>query len=219
MVTAGPQTALALSTEAALAWAQRFIAHVKRSKSEFTELDRQAGDGDFGTNVETAVTKAEQLLEQRPPETAAEVLQRLSAGFLSTGGTSGPLLGTWFRVLAKNVTDGATVATLADGVEAATESVQRLGRAAVGDRTMIDAMVPAALALRKSAWICLDLDAALRHAAQAARHGAESTAAMLGRKGRASYVGDAAVGAPDPGAVLIAALFDTATGPAEERRS
>jgi dihydroxyacetone kinase-like protein len=200
-----------MTLEDALAWAKRFIDQVKSAKASFTELDRRAGDGDFGTNVESAVLKAEQQLTERPPTSASEVLQRLSAGFLATGGTSGPLLGSWFRALARRTLAGATTQALADGVHAATAAVQRLGRATPGDRTMIDAMVPASAALREAAESNLELPDALREAAQAARKGAAATSTMLARKGRASYVGDAAHGMPDPGAVLIADFFEAAT--------
>jgi dihydroxyacetone kinase-like protein len=200
----------AMTLEDALAWVDRFISHVVAAKAAFTELDRQAGDGDFGTNIEAAVSKARRRLTEQPPSTPGEVLQRVSAGFLATGGTSGPLLGAWFRELAKGVTTHASTEAFAVGVESGTAAVQRLGRASVGDRTMIDAMVPAANALRRAFTVGVGLDSALRYAASEARRGAESTTAMLGRKGRASYVGEAARGLPDPGAVLIADLFDTA---------
>jgi dihydroxyacetone kinase-like protein len=203
--------AATMTLEDALAWTHRFIDQVKSAKASFTELDRRAGDGDFGTNIETAVLKAEQQLTERPPTTASEVLQRLSAGFLATGGTSGPLLGSWFRALARSTVAGATTQALADGVDAATAAVQRLGKAALGDRTMVDAMVPASAALREAAEANLELPDALRKAADAARRGAAATSTMLARKGRASYIGDAAQGMPDPGAVLVADFFEAVT--------
>jgi dihydroxyacetone kinase-like protein len=199
-----------MTLDEATAWVTRFIAHVKASKSDFAELDRRAGDGDFGTNVESAVTKAEHHLRESPPTTTSQVLQRLAKGFLATGGTSGPLLGTWLRELAKNLDPIATTSGFAAGVSAGTAAVQRLGHASIGDRTMVDAMMPAAEALTDAATAELTLGVALGCAAQAAAQGAESTSGMLGRKGRASYVGDVAKGTPDPGAVLIASLFATA---------
>lgn len=202
-----------MTVEEVLAWAYRFISRVKSNKARFAELDRRAGDGDFGSNVEAAVIKAERQLVERTPGTSGEVFQRLAAGFLATGGTSGPLLGTWFRTLASEVAGGATTQALAAGVQAATAAVQRLGRAAPGDRTMVDAMWPAATALCEAVGLNLDPVSALRKAADAARKGAESTTHMLGRKGRASYVGEAANGSPDPGAVLIADLFEAAASP------
>lgn len=200
-----------MTLEDALAWIDRFAAHVQKAKAEFTELDRRAGDGDFGTNVDTALIRARQKIAEQPPDTAGGVMHRVSAGFLTTGGTCGPLLGAWFRELGKHLAESATTETFATGVRAATEKVQRLGKANVGDRTMIDAMVPAADALTTAATLGVGLSSALADAADAARRGADSTADLLGRKGRASYVGQAAHGSPDPGAVLIADLFTTAT--------
>ncbi|GAA5172751.1 hypothetical protein GCM10023321_73030 [Pseudonocardia eucalypti] len=199
-----------MTLDEALAWIDRFATHVQKAKVDFTELDRRAGDGDFGTNVDTALVRARQKITERPPDTAGGVMHRVSAGFLTTGGTCGPLLGAWFRELGKHLAEGATTEAFAAGVRAATEKVQRLGKAQVGDRTMVDAMVPAADALATAAALGTGLTSALADAADAARRGAESTAELLGRRGRASYVGEAAHGSPDPGAVLIADLFVTA---------
>lgn len=202
-----------MALDEALAWIDRFTGHVRAAKASFTELDRRAGDGDFGTNVDTALTRAGQKVLEQPPSTVGEVMQRLSAGFLTTGGTCGPLLGAWFRELGKHLAEGATTETFAAGVRAATEKVQRLGKAELGDRTMVDAMLPAAEALHAAAALNAELDVALKHAAGAARRGAVATAGLLARKGRASYVGEAAHGSPDPGAVLIADLFAAAVEP------
>jgi dihydroxyacetone kinase-like protein len=203
-------SAMNMTLDEAMAWVTRFIAHVKASKSDFAELDRRAGDGDFGTNVESAVIKAEHYLRESPPTTTAQVLQRLAKGFLATGGTSGPLLGTWLREIAKGLDPIPNASGFAAGVSAGTNAVQRLGRASVGDRTMVDAMVPATEALNEAATTERTLGVALGCAARAAARGAESTSGMVGRKGRASYVGDVVKGTPDPGAVLIASLFATA---------
>lgn len=199
-----------MTLDDALAWIDRFATHVQGTKANFTELDRRAGDGDFGANVDTALIRARQKIAERPPDTVGGVMHRVSAGFLTTGGTCGPLLGAWFRELGKHLAERATTETFAAGVRAATEQVQRLGKAQVGDRTMIDAMLPAADALATAAALDAALGSALAEAADAACRGAESTADMLGRKGRASYVGQAAHGSPDPGAVLIADLFASA---------
>lgn len=199
-----------MTLDDALAWIDRFATHVQGAKADFTELDRRAGDGDFGTNVDTALIRARQKIAEQPPDSAGGVMHRVSAGFLTTGGTCGPLLGAWFRELGKHLAEGATTETFASGVRAATEKVQRLGKAKVGDRTMIDAMLPAAEALDTAAALGAALSSALADAAEAARRGADSTADLLGRKGRSSYVGQAAYGSPDPGAVLIADLFATA---------
>ena len=130
---------------------------------------------------------------------------RVSEGFLDTGGTSGPLLGMWFRELSKATAHSADAGALAAGVAAGVAAVQRLGQAQVGDKTMVDAMLPAAEAMTGQ-----DLDADLAAAARAARTGAASTQKLRARRGRASYVGDVAVGVLDPGAVTVALFFESA---------
>ena len=84
---------------------------------------------------------------------------------------------------------------------AGTEAITRLGGASAGDRTMVDALLPAAAALRRD-------PADLVAAAKAARQGAEATSAMAPRRGRSSYIGARAVGHPDPGAVAVAMLLE-----------
>lgn len=84
-------------------------------------------------------------------------------------------------------------------------AVQRLGQAQVGDKTMVDAMLPAAAVMTGQ-----DLDADLAAAARAARTGAVNTQKLRARRGRASYVGDLAVGVLDPGAVTVALFFESA---------
>jgi dihydroxyacetone kinase-like protein len=129
----------------------------------------------------------------------------VSEGFLDTGGTSGPLFGMWFRELAKATAQRADAGALAAGVAAGVATVQRLGQAQVGDKTMVDAMLPAAEAMTGH-----DLHADLAAAARAARTGAASTQELRARRGRSSYLGDVAVGVLDPGAVTVALFFESA---------
>lgn len=189
----------------ARAWVARFVDAFTAEREALTELDRRAGDGDFGTNLAAALRRATARLEAGPAASAAEVFTRVSEGFLDTGGTSGPLFGMWFRALGTGLIDQAGPRELADGVAAGVATVQRLGRAEVGDKTMVDAMVPAAAAMAG-----VDLAADLAAAATAARTGAASTEELRARRGRSSYVGDVAVGVLDPGAVTVALFFEAA---------
>jgi dihydroxyacetone kinase-like protein len=190
---------------AARAWADAFMAAANDQSAALNELDRQSGDGDFGSNLEAAVGRARSRLNGA--ESVAGVFEALSGAFLDTGGTSGPLYGMWFRSLARAASGEAIgLDALAAGAAEGAATVQRLGRAQVGDKTMVDAMVPAAQALADAG----DLAAGLRAAARAAREGAASTEAIAARRGRASYVGDVARGVLDPGAVTVALYFESA---------
>ena len=186
-------------------WVDAFAADFERERTRLTELDRAAGDGDFGANLRSALGKVQQRLTA-DPQTARAVFAAVSDAFLDTGGTSGPLFGMWFRALSRALpeTDPADLTQLAEGVREGTATVQRLGGAEVGDKTMVDAMVPAVAALTDAAG---DPEQALTAAADAAEAGAASTEAMVARRGRASYVGEVARGVLDPGALAVALFF------------
>ncbi|PZS39762.1 MAG: dihydroxyacetone kinase subunit L [Pseudonocardiales bacterium] len=186
-------------------WMQRFVDVFNQERTALAELDRRAGDGDFGTNLASALGQASRRMSDGPSDWASAVFARVSEGFLDTGGTSGPLFGMWFRELSKATAKSADAAALAAGVAAGVATVQRLGHAQVGDKTMVDAMLPAAEAMTGE-----DLDADLAAAAAAARAGAASTQDLRARRGRSSYVGDVAVGVLDPGAVTVALFFESA---------
>jgi len=207
-----------LDAPAARAWAEAFLAALDDERLALGELDRQAGDGDYGSNLQTAVAKARAALAESESSLAAP-FAALSTGFMQTGGTSGPLFGMWFRAFAKAgeraAGDGAAAAAgeparggapaldlpgLAAAARDGLAAVQRLGRAQVGDKTMVDAMAPAVVALEEAAAAGDPLAAALARAARAARAGAEATTELVARRGRASYVGDVARGVIDPGA-------------------
>ncbi|WP_020494750.1 dihydroxyacetone kinase subunit DhaL [Sciscionella marina] len=192
------------------AWIDRFIANVLDRTGELTELDRRAGDGDYGTNLRSALGRARVNLEGA--EDPAAVFTAVSEAFLNTGGTSGPLFGMWFREFAKAFTEPVNGTNLATAAGNAAAVVQRLGKAEVGHKTMVDAMVPAAQALRAAAERNAGPDQALHEAAAAARTGAESTEQLLARRGRASYVGEHARGVMDPGALTVAMFFAAANG-------
>lgn len=203
----------------ARSWITTFADTFQHAQPQLTELDRLAGDGDFGTNIASALRRVEGELPSADDATFTSVFSATSRGFLATGGTSGPLFGMWFRHIARAAEDVATPNQLADGVTAGLGAIQRLGGAKVGDNTMIDALAPAAGALTAAAGERADLGTALTKAATAARQGAASTSDLVATRGRASYVGELARGVLDPGAVTIALFFQagaTATGGQQE---
>src|SRR5262245_47260527 len=158
-------------------WMRRFFAAFDREQQTLNDLDRQSGDGDFGANLGSALGRARTALENAETATPGDVLDVLATAFLHPGGTSGPLFGIWFRPLAKATrAETIRVPALARGFAVGTAAVQRLGDAKPGDKTMVDAMVPASESLAAAAG---SLDGALAAAAAAARSGAEATAGML----------------------------------------
>ncbi|WP_158880314.1 dihydroxyacetone kinase subunit DhaL [Amycolatopsis anabasis] len=193
------------------AWIDRFIAEITRRGADLTELDRRAGDGDYGTNLASALRRAEANLAAAEPDSPKAVFTAVANAFLHTGGTSGPLFGMWFREFARAFGNEITPAALAEAAHNAQIVVRRLGLAEVGHKTMVDAMVPAAEALSAAAAAGADVPAALRAAAAAAHEGAAATEQLLARRGRASYVGEHARGVVDPGALTVALFFEAGT--------
>jgi dihydroxyacetone kinase-like protein len=188
-------------------WFDRFQTIFATQAERLADLDRQAGDGDFGANLTSALARAQGFVDADDPRTYADLFFAVSKGFLDTGGTSGPLFGMWFRDLAKAADGPATPQTLAAGVAAGLATVQRLAGAEVGDATMVDAIDPAARALARTVESGGTVGDALDAAARAATDGAESTRDLLAGRGRASYVGEVARGVLDPGAVAVALFF------------
>ncbi|MGO2537769.1 DAK2 domain-containing protein [Brachybacterium tyrofermentans] len=194
------------------------------------DLDRRAGDGDFGTNVRTAMKHFDENLEADEPSSYREYLTALYMAWLGVGGTSGPLFGMFFRDLAKaGEESGAegdagaadagvpTAAQFADALAAGQATVQRYGEAKVGDKTMIDSLDPAVAALRAALEADPETSAveALFAAEDAAVAGATATAQTTARRGRASYVGDASKGVIDPGSAAMAIVISSARAGAD----
>lgn len=173
-------------------------------------MDRQSGDGDFGANLQATVERVRGSIEHTEKSVAA-IFECVSKAFMNAGGTSGPLFGIWFANLAR-ASDARVVdlGAIARGTTEGLAIVQRLGGAKVGDKTMVDALDPAARCLTESADAGDALALALTRVAGAAREGASSTASLLARRGRASYVGEVARGVLDPGAVTVALFFEAA---------
>ncbi|MGB3773161.1 MAG: dihydroxyacetone kinase subunit DhaL [Rhodococcus sp. (in: high G+C Gram-positive bacteria)] len=188
------------------AWVRTFVERVLSSVDELTDLDRRAGDGDFGVNMQAGLSG----LEVDDNDAPAAVFEKLARGFLgNAGGTSGALFGVLFHRIAMAFEGAdATVETVASGVGEGLSAITELGGASVGDKTMVDALSPASAALSESD--SGDLAAALAEAADAASSGAESTKDVAAQRGRASYIGDAARGVVDPGALVIGWFFAAA---------
>ncbi|MET7288997.1 dihydroxyacetone kinase subunit DhaL [Streptomyces sp. NPDC005573] len=190
-------------------WMAATAASVDREAERLTTLDSAIGDADHGSNLQRGFTAVRTTLEKERPDTPGAVLKLAGNQLISTvGGASGPLYGTLLRRTGKALGDAAEVSEgqLGEALRAGVEGVMALGGAAPGDKTMIDALVPAVDALG-------DGFAAARSAAEA---GATATVPLQARKGRASYLGERSIGHQDPGAtssaLLIAALEEAAAG-------
>ncbi|MFJ4245759.1 dihydroxyacetone kinase subunit DhaL [Streptomyces iakyrus] len=188
-------------------WMTATAASVDREAERLTALDSPIGDADHGSNLQRGFTAVVAALEKEAPDTPGGVLTLAGRQLISTvGGASGPLYGTLLRRTGKALGDSGEVSAeqLAEAFRAGVDAVMTLGGATPGDKTMIDALVPAVDALG-------DSFAAARTAAE---EGAVATTPLQARKGRASYVGERSIGHQDPGAtssaLLIAGLAEAA---------
>ncbi|XVV02447.1 dihydroxyacetone kinase subunit DhaL [Actinosynnema sp. CA-248983] len=198
----------------ALRAAARVIAE---HRDELIRLDREVGDGDHGENMNRGFTALVSKLDSAELVSPGAVLKLAASTLISTvGGAAGPLYGTAFLRAAAAVGDAVEVdpPLLAKALQAALEGVVARGKAAVGDKTMVDALTPAVAAAESVAVTGGDVAAVLASAAEAAEQGAESTVPLVARKGRASYLGERSAGHLDPGARSTALLLRTFAGSA-----
>lgn len=188
-------------------WMTATTASVDREAERLTALDSPIGDADHGSNLQRGFRDVAAALEKEAPDTPGAILILAGRRLISTvGGASGPLYGTLLRRTGKSLGDAPEVSReqLATAFRTGVDAVMTLGGAAPGDKTMIDALVPAVDALG-------DSFAAARTAAE---EGAVATTPLQARKGRASYLGERSIGHQDPGAtsaaLLVAALQEAA---------
>ncbi|TLS43255.1 dihydroxyacetone kinase subunit L [Streptomyces montanus] len=188
-------------------WMTATAVSVDREAERLTALDSPIGDADHGSNLQRGFTAVAAALEKEAPDTPGAVLTLAGRQLISTvGGASGPLYGTLLRRTGKALGDAAEVSEeqLTHALRTGVEAVMQLGGAAPGDKTMIDALVPAVDALGES----------FAAARAAAEEGALATTPLQARKGRASYLGERSIGHQDPGAtssaLLLAALAEAA---------
>ncbi|MFM0513670.1 dihydroxyacetone kinase subunit DhaK [Paraburkholderia sp. RL17-373-BIF-A] len=179
-----------------------------KAEPALTDMDQRVGDGDLGISLSRGARAILQELDGYPAETIpGAVLSGMSATLRRVvGGTSGPLYAVMLvrAAVALERSGGSTPKEWAAAFSAGVDGLMELGGAHPGDRTMVDALKPAADALQSALARQEALDAALNAAVDAATEGASQTASMHPRRGRSSYVGDRALGHVDPGAHAVA---------------
>jgi dihydroxyacetone kinase-like protein len=195
-----------------ISWLREFAALIDENADRLTELDAAIGDADHGSNMRRGTAAVVAAFDENPPAGAAETLKQAGMVLIrSVGGASGPLYGTFFLRSAAAVGDGALdAAGFGKALRAGIEGVVARGKAEAGDKTMFDALAPAADAFDESLTIGAEFTQALDAALTAAEAGREATIAMQARKGRASYLGERSVGHADPGATSAVLLVRAA---------
>lgn len=199
-------------------WLRRATIDLTEAAVELTELDARIGDGDHGINLRRGMEAVALVLDEAGEEVGSAELLRLAGRRIISvvGGASGPLYGTLLTATADALADdSASTAALAAALQHGVAAVGRRGRSEAGQKTMLDALLPAVDALTSSLAASSSPVAAGAAAARAARAGRDATRLMVAQRGRASYLGARSIGHVDPGAassaILVAALASAMT--------
>jgi len=192
-----------VTLQSLLAWLRALAAVFAEHRGQLTDLDAAIGDADHGINMDRGFAAVVTDLDSSPPADIAAALKSTAMTLIRTvGGAAGPLYGTFF-LRAAAACAGRPELSAADWAQAfdqGVQGVQQRGKAAAGDKTMLDALLPAAAALRAAAAAHHALGECLLRAQEAAAPGMKAPVPMQARKGRASYLGERSVGHQDPGA-------------------
>ena len=194
---------MAVTYEQGLAFVHGFAAAIAENKAYLTELDSPIGDADHGTNMDRGMQAVLPKVGALEGADLSQLFKTTAMTLISTvGGASGPLYGTLFLQLGTTITGKTELSTQdwSQALDAAVLAVRARGKAELGDKTMIDALQPAADSLREAAQDGATLEAALAACEQAAEQGMQATIPLVARKGRASYLGERSAGHQDPGA-------------------
>jgi dihydroxyacetone kinase-like protein len=203
-------------------WLQTVACVLEQNKEYLTQLDAAIGDADHGINMTRGFQKVLSQLPTVMEKNIGDILKSTGMALLSSvGGASGPLYGTFFMragtaIGTKPELSTADIVTL---LQAAIAGVRERGKVQIGDKTMMDALVPGVDTLQKTLAEGRTTIEALQQAVAAAEKGMKDTIPLLAKKGRASYLGERSIGHQDPGAtsayLLLKALLDVVTDTSE----
>jgi phosphoenolpyruvate---glycerone phosphotransferase subunit DhaL len=194
-------------------WIRAFAAAVAENKEYLTELDSAIGDADHGINMNRGMQAVLGKLDAGEAGDIGALLKTAGMTLVSTvGGASGPLYGTLFLQMGTSAAGKSELSgqDWADALAAGVAGVQRRGKAELGDKTMLDALVPAVETVRSALAGGSTLDEALRRSAETAQAGMTATIPLVAHKGRASYLGERSANHQDPGATSSWLLLRTA---------
>lgn len=183
--------------------------YIRIHSEMLSKLDTVGGDGDHGATMTRVMEVVEQVIKLENSNDAREMLRHAGAAVLNVdGGASSAILGSFISGMSSvEIESELNTETLARVFSAGLHAVMRQTRAQVGDKTMMDALVPAVRAIEAAAKSGMPVVRAMEMASDAARNGADSTEGMIAKYGRAKSLGERTRGSADPGATSIALLF------------
>jgi phosphoenolpyruvate---glycerone phosphotransferase subunit DhaL len=196
--------------EVALAWFRFAAERIAGQRDFLTQLDAAIGDADHGINMDRGMRAVLECMAREQPATPGSALFAAGSAIVFTvGGAAGPLYGSAFRDAGSALGDTRELdaAGIAAAIRGGLDGLTRIGAAEPGDKTIVDAWLPALDALEDALACGTTIADAAADAAVAAENGARATVPMQARKGRASYLGARSIGHQDPGATSTAILF------------
>lgn len=192
---------------------QSIAETVIEHETELTDLDQAIGDGDHGLNMKRGFGEVLNKLDEIAPKPLPDALRDVGMTLVMTvGGASGPLYGTLFMALGKELGGEPTKDDLAGAGQAALKALMARGKSEPGQKTMLDVLAPVIDELAKP-------DASWDSVRSAANHAAQATIPMQATKGRASFLGERSIGHMDPGARSSQLLIETASSVLEAAQS
>ena len=183
---------------------------LEENKEYLTDLDNVIGDGDHGINMARGFSEVEKQADALMEKDIGTILKTVGMTLVSkVGGSSGPLYGTAFMKagMAIGAKDEIDMNDFLNGLETGIEGVKARGRSTTGEKTMLDAMVPALEAMKEKQAAGADAAEVLSAGAAAAEEGVEATKPLVATKGRASYLGERSIGHQDPGATSFTLML------------
>ncbi len=199
-----------ISGENVAAMLRSAVATIRENEDMLSKLDAVTGDGDHGSAMAKAAAAIEKALDEWDGAELKGLLYAAGWGTMCIdGGSTGPLLGSLLMGMSEGVGEAQTLDSpaLASAFEAGLVKLQVHSKAVVGDKTMMDALIPAIGALRTAADGSASVDQAMAQAAQAAADGAQATTQMQAKFGRARNLGERTIGHVDPGATSMSLIF------------
>ena len=207
-----PEYQIRLTSSTLQKWMRAFAVKIREEETRLTDIDSLIGDGDHGVNMRRGMNAVSAKLEELVGLDLAAQLRGISATLTSSvGGASGPLYGAFFLHASHGALHKSelNLADLALAMDAGYRGVVQLGKAEVGDKTMVDALAAAVRSLRESCTHRESLPQALALCRAATLQAVIDTIPMTAKKGRASYLGERSIGTQDPGATSTSLLFDS----------
>lgn len=190
-----------------VAWLRRSDELITENAAYLTDLDAAIGDADHGSNMKRGLAAVVKALDDGEFETVDALMKKVGSTLVSAvGGASGPLYGTFFLRFGTSQKEQTELdaSQLHAALRAGVEGIEQRGKATIGEKTMLDAWVPALDAYAEQDD---GLAGKVFAGARAAAAGRDATADLVATKGRASYLGDRSVGHIDPGAASTALLW------------